>query len=84
MSNVLAVIPEPGNQPAQRIFNTLIQALDESQNAALVRYVRINDANPKIGVLWPARRGWGWWAQVSVSSTHCDPPFMSHAHLIVV
>ncbi|TPX69665.1 hypothetical protein SpCBS45565_g02344 [Spizellomyces sp. 'palustris'] len=64
MSNVLAVVPEPGNTRAAQAFYTLIAALDEKQNAALVRYVRVNDANPKLGVLVPARKGWGWWAQI--------------------
>ncbi|KAJ3279068.1 X-ray repair cross-complementing protein 5 [Borealophlyctis nickersoniae] len=64
MANVLAVIPEPDNPRAGRMFNALMAALDTKASGAIVRYVRTRDAGPKIGVLAPSPKGWGLFAQL--------------------
>ncbi|KAI9101648.1 SPOC like C-terminal domain-containing protein [Phlyctochytrium arcticum] len=64
MSNTLAVMPKPDNARASKLFYLLMQGLEECNCAALVRYVRCSNANPKLGVLWPSKRDWAWWVQM--------------------
>ncbi|KAK3822012.1 MAG: SPOC like C-terminal domain-containing protein [Linnemannia elongata] len=53
MSNVYSVFAAPGNPRAEVEMAGLVFALFEKNSFALCRYVRINDSEPKLGVLWP-------------------------------
>ncbi|KAF9103343.1 ATP-dependent DNA helicase II subunit 2 [Mortierella sp. GBA35] len=53
MSNVYSVFAAPGNPHAEVEMAGLVFALFEKNSFALCRYVRVNDAEPKLGVLWP-------------------------------
>ncbi|KAI8827210.1 SPOC like C-terminal domain-containing protein [Fimicolochytrium jonesii] len=53
MSNTFAVIPEPDNPVAAGLFYPLMDALKETGRAAIVRYVRNDRANPKLGAIIP-------------------------------
>ncbi|KAJ3064776.1 X-ray repair cross-complementing protein 5, partial [Quaeritorhiza haematococci] len=59
-SNVYAVMPEPNNKRASKIFFSLARALHERECFALVRYVRINDATPKLGAMVPVLGAHGY------------------------
>jgi hypothetical protein len=53
-SNVLAVIPNPDSDRSQKIFSALFyRALLEQDSVALVRYCRIENASPRLGVFMP-------------------------------
>ncbi|KAI9009701.1 SPOC like C-terminal domain-containing protein [Gaertneriomyces semiglobifer] len=71
MSNVLILTPEPGNHEAEYYFSSLMAALEEGKGehkfAALVRYCRVDDANPKLGVVIPGEAGFGFWCQIPFS-----------------
>ncbi|KAJ3176406.1 X-ray repair cross-complementing protein 5 [Geranomyces variabilis] len=53
MSEILYVNPQPENAASQRLFPPLMAALRELHWVALTRYVRRDDANPKLGFLMP-------------------------------
>lgn len=53
MSNVYSVFAAPGNSRAEVEMAGLVFALFEKNSFALCRYVRVNDSEPKLGVLWP-------------------------------
>ncbi|KAF9545822.1 ATP-dependent DNA helicase II subunit 2 [Mortierella hygrophila] len=53
VSNVYSVFAAPGNPRAEVEMAGLVFALFEKNSFALCRYVRINDSEPKLGVLWP-------------------------------
>ncbi|KAF9911035.1 ATP-dependent DNA helicase II subunit 2 [Linnemannia zychae] len=53
MSNVYSVFAAPGNPHAEVQMAGLVFALFEKNSFALCRYVRVNDSEPKLGVLWP-------------------------------
>ncbi|KAF9934994.1 ATP-dependent DNA helicase II subunit 2 [Linnemannia zychae] len=53
LSNVYSVFSAPGNPLAEVQMAGLVFALFEKNSYALCRYVRVNDSEPKLGVLWP-------------------------------
>ncbi|KAK3813022.1 MAG: SPOC like C-terminal domain-containing protein [Benniella sp.] len=53
MSNIYSVFSAPGDPKAEVEIAGLLFALFEKNNYALCRYVRIDDAEPKLGILWP-------------------------------
>lgn len=53
MSGVYAILGEPGNPMAQRAISALARALYEKDHVALVRYVRAENNQPKLGILQP-------------------------------
>jgi ATP-dependent DNA helicase 2 subunit 2 len=52
VSNILAIVPDPDPVSVIR-FNSLISALHDLENVAIVRYCRTDNAIPKMGVLYP-------------------------------
>src|SRR3954451_17395396 len=74
MNNVLAILPtnfkphSPAPPSSSIPYDALIASLRLSNNVALTRYVRTDDAAPKIGVLWPDEEdGVLYWAQLAVA-----------------
>lgn len=53
LGNVLAVLAPKEEVHATRALTALARALYEKECFALARYVRKNDANPKLGILFP-------------------------------
>ncbi|KAF9426362.1 ATP-dependent DNA helicase II subunit 2 [Podila epigama] len=53
MSNVYAIFPAPGNPSAEVEMAGLLFGMFEKNSYALCRYVRTEDAEPKLAVLWP-------------------------------
>ncbi|KAG0292960.1 ATP-dependent DNA helicase II subunit 2 [Dissophora globulifera] len=53
MNNIYSVFPSPGDGKAEVEISGLLFALFEKNSYALCRYVRVDDAEPKLGVLWP-------------------------------
>ncbi|KAG0044609.1 ATP-dependent DNA helicase II subunit 2 [Gryganskiella cystojenkinii] len=53
MSNIYSLFPAPGDTRAEVDMLGLLFALFEKDSYALVRYVRAEDAEPKLGILWP-------------------------------
>ncbi|KAF9979160.1 ATP-dependent DNA helicase II subunit 2 [Actinomortierella ambigua] len=53
ISNVYSIFPAPDDPRAMVELLGLIYALEEKGSYALCRYVRVEDAEPKLGVLWP-------------------------------
>ncbi|KAF9917084.1 ATP-dependent DNA helicase II subunit 2 [Lobosporangium transversale] len=53
MSNIYSVFPAPGDPKAEVEIAGLLFALHEKSSYALCRYVRVDDAEPKLGILWP-------------------------------
>ncbi|KAF9160674.1 ATP-dependent DNA helicase II subunit 2 [Mortierella sp. AD011] len=53
MANIYSIFPTPGDAKAEVEMAGLLFALFEKNSYALCRYVRIDDAEPKLGVLWP-------------------------------
>jgi ATP-dependent DNA helicase 2 subunit 2 len=54
MSNVLTVIPAPDDPASIGQFCALVGSLVNTQSVAIARYCRINNADPKLGILWPS------------------------------
>ncbi|KAF9433138.1 ATP-dependent DNA helicase II subunit 2 [Entomortierella beljakovae] len=52
-SNIYSIFPAPGDPRAEVEMAGLLFALFEKNSYALCRYVRADDAEPKLGVLWP-------------------------------
>ncbi|KAI8605465.1 SPOC like C-terminal domain-containing protein [Dissophora ornata] len=53
MANIYSVFPAPGDAKAEVEIAGLLFALFEKNSYALCRYVRVDDAEPKLGILWP-------------------------------
>ncbi|KAI7815728.1 SPOC like C-terminal domain-containing protein, partial [Gamsiella multidivaricata] len=53
MSNIYSVFAAPSDQKAEVEIAGLLFALHEKNTYALCRYVRVDDAEPKLGILWP-------------------------------
>ncbi|KAF9361439.1 ATP-dependent DNA helicase II subunit 2 [Mortierella sp. AD094] len=53
MTNIYSIFPTPGDAKAEVEFAGLLFALFEKNSYALCRYVRVDDAEPKLGILWP-------------------------------
>ncbi|KAG0239695.1 SPOC like C-terminal domain-containing protein [Mortierella sp. GBAus27b] len=53
MSNIYSVFSAPGDVKAEVEIAGLLFALFEKNSYALCRYVRVDDAEPKLGILWP-------------------------------
>ncbi|KAF9116447.1 ATP-dependent DNA helicase II subunit 2 [Mortierella sp. AM989] len=53
MANIYSIFPAPGDAKAEVEMAGLLFALFEKSSYALCRYVRVEDAEPKLGVLWP-------------------------------
>jgi ATP-dependent DNA helicase 2 subunit 2 len=53
MSNIYSVFSAPGDPKAEVEIAGLLFALFEKNSYALCRYVRVDDAEPKLGILWP-------------------------------
>ncbi|KAG0258959.1 ATP-dependent DNA helicase II subunit 2 [Mortierella polycephala] len=52
MANIYSIFPTPGDADAMVELSGLIFALHETKSYALCRYVRVDDAEPKLGILW--------------------------------
>ncbi|KAJ3154968.1 X-ray repair cross-complementing protein 5 [Geranomyces michiganensis] len=83
MSNILYVNPQPDNPVAQILFPPLMAALRELRWVALTRYVRIDNANPKLGFLIPhesanlgAQKESALWTQIPFLEDLRTPVFM--------
>ncbi|KAJ3108090.1 X-ray repair cross-complementing protein 5 [Phlyctochytrium planicorne] len=66
LNNPMQVIPDPGHPRSKTIFESLALALKFRSKYALVRYVRIDNAAPKLGVLMPhiGKKIWCAWIQI--------------------
>jgi hypothetical protein len=64
MSNVMLVVPEPMNLRGLESFSALLAALREKNYGALIRYCRIRDAAPKLGVMVCSPKGQGLFCQI--------------------
>lgn len=64
MSNVMLVVPEPMNLRGLESFSALLAALREKNYGALIRYCRIRDATPKLGVMVCSPKGQGLFCQI--------------------
>ncbi|KAF8985542.1 ATP-dependent DNA helicase II subunit 2 [Entomortierella lignicola] len=53
LKNIYSVFPDPGDPKAEVEIAGLLFALFEKNSYALCRYVRVDDAEPKLGILWP-------------------------------
>lgn len=53
MTNIYSVFSAPGDPRAEVQIAGLLFALFEKNSYALCRYVRVDDAEPKLGILWP-------------------------------
>jgi ATP-dependent DNA helicase 2 subunit 2 len=56
---ILLVVPEPYNVRALESFSVLMAGLREKNAGALVRYCRIKDATPKLGIMICSPKGQG-------------------------
>ncbi|PWN91959.1 SPOC domain-like protein [Acaromyces ingoldii] len=54
MGETFFVFPSPNNARSQLQLSSLIRAMSEQNKYAIVRFVRRNDADPKLGILAPA------------------------------
>ncbi|KAF9276786.1 X-ray repair cross-complementing protein 5 [Mortierella alpina] len=52
LSNIYSVFSAPGDSRALVELSGLLFGLEEKASMALCRYVRVEDAEPKLGVLW--------------------------------
>ena len=53
MGNVMLIIPTPGHPQSTLSFTALLNVLESLDAVALIRYVRTQNSNPKIGILFP-------------------------------
>jgi hypothetical protein len=67
MNNPMQVIPDPDSMNSKPAFEAMALSLKSRDMAALVRYVRTQNAAPKLGILVPhiGRKIWCAWIQVS-------------------
>jgi len=68
MSNVLKIVSEPLNKPSEECFSALVQSMAMNNLVALIKLVRIKNAQPRIGVAIPiikANYDCMYWCQVS-------------------
>ncbi|KAJ3199085.1 X-ray repair cross-complementing protein 5, partial [Dinochytrium kinnereticum] len=65
LNNPMHVIPDPALPSSKMMFETLALALQFRNKFALVRYIRIKNASPKIGILIPhiGKKIWCAWVQ---------------------
>ncbi|RKP10867.1 SPOC like C-terminal domain-containing protein [Thamnocephalis sphaerospora] len=59
MGNIYQVCAAPHVEGAARAMSAFAHALYEKDAMALVRYVRVDNASPKLGVLWPRIKATG-------------------------
>lgn len=81
MGNVLAVMPEPTNDMASKKFSALIIACAETDCVAIVKYVRSDNGNPKIGALIPNSKMQAWFIQLPYENDLKNYQFVNYMYL---
>ncbi|KAJ3043868.1 X-ray repair cross-complementing protein 5 [Rhizophlyctis rosea] len=82
IAGVLELVPDPNSAQGETAFAAIMQTLEDRQAAAIVRYCRTDNSNPKLGVMAPSKKGWAVFAQLPFAEdvrSHSFPPL---EHLI--
>ncbi|KAJ3055533.1 X-ray repair cross-complementing protein 5 [Rhizophlyctis rosea] len=82
MAGCLEIVPDQASSRSITIFTSIMQTLEDRQAAAIVRYCRIADANPKLGVMAPSKKGWAVFAQLPFAEDVRYYSFPPLEHLI--
>jgi hypothetical protein len=64
VSNVILVIPQPGDENAKVSFISLVQAMVNSNVCAVLRYCSRDGLPPKMGIMWCSPKGHGFFCQI--------------------
>ncbi|KAJ3119517.1 X-ray repair cross-complementing protein 5 [Physocladia obscura] len=86
INDPMQIIPDPGaTGNSKNMFEVLALSLKTKDVCALVRYVRIKDAPPKIGVLIPhiGKRIWCAWIQIPFKEDVREYAFTTLAPLLL-
>jgi len=84
MSNVLKIVSEPMNKPSEECFSALVQSMAMNNLVAVIKIVRIKNAQPRIGVAIPiikANYDCMYWCQVCYNLYKF---FMSYLYYIFI
>jgi len=85
MSNVLKIVSEPMNKPSEECFSALVQSMAMNNLVAVIKIVRIKNAQPRIGVAIPiikANYDCMYWCQVCYYNSYKF--FMSYLYYIFI
>jgi len=85
MSNVLKIVSEPLNKPSEECFSALVQSMAMNNLVALIKLVRIKNAQPRIGVAIPiikANYDCMYWCQLPYSDDYRSYTFPSFNNIL--
>ncbi|KAJ3283149.1 X-ray repair cross-complementing protein 5 [Rhizoclosmatium sp. JEL0117] len=86
INDPMQLIPDPAApSEGKRLFEVLASSLQAKDMYALVRYVRINDASPKLGILVPhiGKKIWCAWIQLPFKEDVREYSFTTLAPLLL-
>jgi len=87
MSNVLKIVSEPMNKPSEECFSALVQSMALNNLVAVMKIVRIKNAQPRIGVAIPiikANYDCMYWCQVSIQFLYLLYLFMYYYFFSII
>jgi len=85
MSNVLKIVSEPMNKPSEECFSALVQSMAMNNLVAVIKIVRIKNAQPRIGVAIPiikANYDCMYWCQLPYSDDFRNYNFPSFRNIL--
>jgi len=85
MSNVLKIVSEPMNKPSEECFSALVQSMAMNNLVAVIKLVRIKNAQPRIGVAIPiikANYDCLYWCQLPYSDDYRSYTFPSFRNIL--
>jgi len=85
MSNVLKIVSEPMNKPSEECFSALVQSMALNNLVAVMKIVRIKNAQPRIGVAIPiikANYDCMYWCQLPYSDDYRNFSFPSFKNIL--
>jgi len=85
MSNVLKIVSEPMNKPSEECFSALVQSMAINNLVAVIKLVRIKNAQPRIGVAIPiikANYDCMYWCQIPYSDDYRSYSFPSFRNIL--
>ncbi|KAI9324892.1 SPOC like C-terminal domain-containing protein [Obelidium mucronatum] len=86
INDPIQIVPDPGSpSTSKRLFEVLALSLQAKDMYALVRYVRADDAGPKLGVLIPhiGKKIWCAWIQIPFKEDVREYSFTTLAPLLL-
>ncbi|ORX80342.1 SPOC domain-like protein [Anaeromyces robustus] len=85
MSNVLKIVSEPMNKSSEECFSALVQSMAINNLVAVIKLVRIKNAQPRIGVAIPiikANYDCMYWCQIPYSDDYRSYTFPSFRNIL--